>query len=90
MRHICSWCKNEIAPPDGAADDHLVTHGICEGCKRGVLAEVEDIKRKKMSIESAKGLWWTGGNGNRRDEHRTSNVQHRTSNKKTRDKGDIK
>lgn len=58
MRHICSWCKNEIAPPDGAADDHLVTHGICERCKRGVLAEIEDIKRKKYEHRNRQSGRW--------------------------------
>lgn len=30
MRHICAFCKKELAPPDG--DDEKVSHGICTPC----------------------------------------------------------
>jgi hypothetical protein len=41
MRHICAWCKCETAPPDGTADDDVISHGICEECKNLVMAETE-------------------------------------------------
>lgn len=44
MRHICAWCEREIAPPDGTADDDLITHGICKECSRCVLAEIGSQK----------------------------------------------
>lgn len=49
MRHICAWCEREIAPPDGSSDDDLISHGISEECKRGVLAEMEGMEG--MNIE---------------------------------------
>ena len=82
MRHICAWCKRETAPPDGTADDDLISHGICEDCKELVLKEVTDIRDRRSEV--------------RRDEYRTparhvrhragrSNAQHRTSNERTRE-----
>lgn len=41
MRHICAWCGCETAKPDGAADDNIISHGICEKCKKVALAEIK-------------------------------------------------
>lgn len=44
MRYICAWCKRETAPADGTADDDIITHGICEECKKIVMAEMEETQ----------------------------------------------
>ncbi len=51
MRHICAWCKCETAPPDGTADDDLISHGICEECKNLVMAEIKMTATKDQQIE---------------------------------------
>jgi hypothetical protein len=51
MRHVCAWCKCETAPPDGADDDDLISHDICEKCKEIVVAEIKDIRKNRRSIQ---------------------------------------
>lgn len=53
MRHVCAWCKCETAPPDGTADDDIITHSICQKCKKLVMAEAEEpeIQALLHSIE---------------------------------------
>lgn len=42
MRHICAWCKEETAPPDGNHDE-LETHGICKKCCLNVMAGINAL-----------------------------------------------
>lgn len=51
MRHICAWCKCETAPPDGTADDDLISHGICEECKKIVIAGMEGPETRSQRSE---------------------------------------
>jgi len=71
MRHICAWCKRETAPPDGTADDNLISHGICEDCKKRVLKEeidaLAEVKRDEHRTPAATGASTAG---------RTSNIEH--------------
>ena len=55
MRHICAWCKRETAPPDGTADDNLISHGICEECKNLVMAETEGNMNNERASVGGKG-----------------------------------
>lgn len=52
MKHICAWCKCEIAPPDGTDDDNLTTHGICEECNKIVVAEIKDIRKTEGAYKN--------------------------------------
>ena len=46
MKHICAWCKRETAPADGAADDDLISHGMCDECSKFVMAGKKDRGRE--------------------------------------------
>ena len=37
MGTICAWCKKEITP--NTDDGKVVSHGMCEDCKKALLAE---------------------------------------------------
>lgn len=52
MRHICAWCKKETAPPDGAANDNLISHGMCDECSKLFMAGIEatDIRAQSPEI----------------------------------------
>jgi hypothetical protein len=52
VRHICAWCKCETAPPDGTADDDLISHGICEECKKIVIAGIKDIRKTEGAYKN--------------------------------------
>lgn len=45
MKNICAWCKCETAQPDGTDDDKLITHGICEECKRIIIESLPRVER---------------------------------------------
>jgi len=54
MQHICAWCKRETAPPDGAADDDIISHGVCEDCKALVMAEVKESEIERSDYETGR------------------------------------
>lgn len=47
MRRICAWCKKEMAPADDVTDDGLISHGICEECKKLVIAGMAGGQRSE-------------------------------------------
>ena len=57
MKHVCAWCKCETAPPDGIANDDLISHGMCENCKRGLMLAIADAKQKHMTNKHGDQRW---------------------------------
>jgi hypothetical protein len=46
MKRICSWCNMEMSAgvQTKSGTDQVVTHGICEACAAGVLADIETVE----------------------------------------------
>ena len=40
---VCAWC-GEVLRYEPSLDDHEVSHGICESCKRDLQKELEQMK----------------------------------------------
>lgn len=53
MKFICGWCKSELKIPTDT-DVELVSHGICEKCKRKMLSGA--FERVKFSRPGIFGL----------------------------------
>ena len=49
MKHICAWCKKELAPSDGK-DDDKITHGICSKCHEAQMDQIKKIKTETAGI----------------------------------------
>ena len=46
IKMICCYCKEQFGEKDGGARPGLESHGVCEDCLPGVLAEIEKAKEK--------------------------------------------
>jgi hypothetical protein len=46
LKRICSWCHQEmgIGLEAWPGVDHVITHGICEACAAGVLADLDTVE----------------------------------------------
>lgn len=55
MRRICAWCKREMTPVDNTTDDDLISHGICEECKKLVMAGTERLMVRGYKLDIKRG-----------------------------------
>ena len=45
---ICAWCKAHISGPP-TDDPDKISHGICKGCRKKQLEEVEKLKKERKA-----------------------------------------
>ena len=48
LKIVCAWCRKDLGSKEcegNGNEEHSITHGICEECRRKVMEEMENHKK---------------------------------------------